>query len=96
MLVGEVGVVDGGGAGVLDDEPLMYELYEDECAVLRSTPKKPKKSCSWKLELMSAGSSTPVVEEATYARTAVPFRFPLPNEPPSQTVQFYSKRWSVN
>lgn len=47
------------------DPPLMYELYEDECAWLRSTPKKLKKSCSPKLELMSDGSSTVVIVEAT-------------------------------
>ena len=70
-------------------------MYEFECAALRSIPKKPKKSCSWKDDPMSDGSAGPVVESETYANVAVPFRFPAPSEPPSQTVQFYAQKQLV-
>ena len=56
----------GGATGVVVGvPPLTHWLYEDECDWLRSTPKKSKLLCSWKLESMSEGSSTPVSVEAT-------------------------------
>ena len=67
LLVVEGGTVDVGGATgvVVGVPPLTHWLYEDECDWLRSTPKKSKLLCSWKLESMSEGSSTPVSVEAT-------------------------------
>ena len=42
VLGGTVDVEGGGAAVVVPDPPPTYWLYEEECAVLRSTPKKLK------------------------------------------------------